>query len=109
MGYPIYLNLQSGLFYPPYWWFVVTGTTYTVDAAILMQGMHVLFGAVGATLCARLLNMRWALALLAAVVYQSFGGFYSTHRTRISLGPMRCCLGYARRSLHLGRTVGCSG
>jgi hypothetical protein len=77
MGYPIYLNLQSGLFYPPYWWFVVTGTTYTVDAAILMQGMHVLFGAVGATLCARLLNMRWALALLAAVVYQSFGGFYS--------------------------------
>lgn len=77
MGYPIYLNLQSGYFYPPFWLFVLTGATYTVDAAILMQGLHVLFGALGAAVCARLLNMRWALALLAAVIYQSFGGFYS--------------------------------
>lgn len=77
MGYPIYLNLQSGYFYPPFWLFVLTGATYTVDAAIWMQGLHVLFGALGAAVCARLLNMRWALALLAAVIYQSFGGFYS--------------------------------
>ena len=77
MGYPRYMNLQSGFYYPPFWLFVAADRPYTAEAAIVMQGMHVLFGAMGAGLCARLLGMRWSLALLAAVLYQGFGGFYS--------------------------------
>lgn len=77
MGYPLYMNLQSGLYYPPFWFFVATDRPYTAEAAVVVQGLHVLFGAMGAGLCARLLGMRWSLALLAGVFYQGFGGFYS--------------------------------
>lgn len=77
MGYPRYMNLQSGFYYPPFWLFVAADRPYTAEAAIVMQGLHVLFGAIGAGLCARLLGMRWSLALLAGVLYQGFGGFYS--------------------------------
>ncbi len=77
MGYPLYMNLQSGFYYPPFWLFVVADRPYTAEAAVVMQGLHVLFGAIGAGLCARLLGMRWSLALLAGVFYQGFGGFYS--------------------------------
>ena len=77
MGYPLYMNLQSGRYYPPFWLFVAADSPYTAQAAVVMQGLHVLFGAIGAGLCARLVGMRWSLALLAAVFYQGFGGFYS--------------------------------
>ena len=77
MGYPRYMNLQSGFYYPPFWLFVAADRPYTAEAAIVMQGLHVLFGAIGAGLCARLLGIRWSLALLAAAFYQGFGGFYS--------------------------------
>jgi len=77
MGYPLYMNLQSGLHYPPFWLFVAADQPYTVEAAVVMQGLHVLFGAIGAGLCARLMGLRWLSALLAAVLYQGFGGFYS--------------------------------
>lgn len=77
MGYPLYMNLQSGIYYPPFWLFVAANRPYTAEAAVVMQGLHVLFGAMGAGLCARLLGMRWSLALLAGVFYQGFGGFYS--------------------------------
>lgn len=77
MGYPLYINLQSGLYYPPFWVFVLADRPYTLEAAVVMQGLHVLFGGVGAAVCARLLGVRWQFALLAAVFYQGFGGFYS--------------------------------
>jgi hypothetical protein len=77
MGYPLYINLQSGLYYPPFWFFVAADRPYTAEAAIVLQGLHVLLGAMGAAVCARLLGMRWSLALLAGVFYQGFGGFYS--------------------------------
>jgi hypothetical protein len=77
MGYPLFLNLQSGVFYPPFWLFVLFGKIYTVEAAVLMQGLHVLFGAGGAVTCARLLGMGWKESLLAGVFYQGFGAFYS--------------------------------
>ena len=77
MGYPLFMNLQSGLFYPVFWLFVAFHKTYTVHAAVLVQGVHVLLGAVGAVVCARLLGLGWRHALLAGVLYQGFGGFYS--------------------------------
>jgi hypothetical protein len=77
MGYPLYLNSQSGFHYPAYWWFVLTQQTYTYAAAIWFQGLHILFGAIGAGVCARLMGARWSSALLAAVAFQAFGAFYS--------------------------------
>ena len=77
MGYPLYLNSQSGFYYPAYWWFVLTQQTYTFAAAIWFQGLHILFGAIGAGVCARLMGARWSSALLAAVAFQAFGAFYS--------------------------------
>ncbi len=75
-GYPLFLVLQSGFYYPPFWIFVLLEATYTFKAAIVLQGLHVLAGGVGAVLAARLLNLRWSTALLTGVLYQSFGGFY---------------------------------
>jgi hypothetical protein len=77
MGYPLFMNLQSGFFYPFFWWFVVFDQTYTIHAAVIMEGIHVLLGAVGAVVCAKLLGLDWKQALFTGVMYQGFGGFYS--------------------------------
>lgn len=77
MGYPLFMNLQSGFFYPFFWWFVIFDQPYTFHAAVVMQGIHMLFGGIGAAVCARLLGLGWRHALFAGVLYQGFGGFYS--------------------------------
>jgi hypothetical protein len=77
MGYPLFMNLQSGFFYPFFWWFVIFNQSYTFHAAVIMEGIHVLFGGIGAAICARLLGLGWRHALLTGVLYQGFGGFYS--------------------------------
>jgi hypothetical protein len=97
MGYPLYMNLQSGIYYPPFWFFVAMERPYTAEAAVVMQGLHVLFAAMGAGLCARLLGMRWSLALLAGVFYQGFGGFYSN----------ACCPGCLPLSCRPGAQAAC--
>jgi hypothetical protein len=76
MGYPIHLNVQSGFHYLPLQWFAWVGWPYTLTSAVVLQGLHVAFGALGAAWCAHLLRMDWKLALLAALAYQGFGGFY---------------------------------
>ncbi|HEY7370307.1 MAG TPA: hypothetical protein VIA29_10500, partial [Thermoanaerobaculia bacterium] len=48
MGYPFPINLQNGLWYPPFWLFPALGIPYTLKAAIVLQCLHVLLGAVGA-------------------------------------------------------------
>lgn len=75
-GYPISLNLQSGLFYPPLWIFPATGMTYSVYAAAIVQCLHILAGAFGMFAFARARRMSFAAALIAAVAYQAFGGFF---------------------------------
>ena len=77
MGYPLYINVQSAFFYPPLWIHILLHESYSVHAAVLLQGAHVLLAALGAGLCARLMGMRWSLALIAGAMYQCFGGFYS--------------------------------
>ena len=37
MGYPLYLNSQSGFFYPADWWLVVTQQTNTNSAAVRLR------------------------------------------------------------------------
>jgi hypothetical protein len=77
MGYPLFMNLQSGFFYPFFWGFVIFNQPYTFHAAVVMQGIHVLFAGIGGAVCARLLGLSWRHALFAGVLYQGFGGFYS--------------------------------
>jgi len=45
MGYPLFMNLQSGLFYPPFWLIVLIGQVYTLHTAVVVQCLHVLAGA----------------------------------------------------------------
>ena len=75
MGYPTALNLQSGLFYPPFWAFAVTGATYSMKAAIVLQCLTVMFGALGCAVLARGAGLTWGASLLAGVIFQGFGGF----------------------------------
>ncbi|HEY0824796.1 MAG TPA: hypothetical protein VGD76_13490, partial [Ramlibacter sp.] len=77
MGYPLYMALQSGFAYLPLRLFAWFGEPYSVPAAVVLQGLHVLVGAIGAVVCSRLVGSRWRTALLAGVLYQAFGGFYS--------------------------------
>src|SRR6266487_6374532 len=76
MGFPFFINLQSSFFYPPLWLFVVPGIHYTLHAAVIMQCLHVLWGAWGAFLLLRVLTDDWRSALFGALAYQFFGGFY---------------------------------
>jgi hypothetical protein len=76
MGYPFLLNPQTGFFYPPLWLFAALGADYTLHAAVVLQSAHVLFGAIGAFFFARRLGTPPQLALVGAVAYHFFGGFY---------------------------------
>jgi hypothetical protein len=77
MGYPFPINLQNGLWYPPFWLFPALGIPYTLKAAIVLQCLHVLLGAVGAFFFLRHLLRSNRLATIGAFAYQLFGGFYS--------------------------------
>ena len=76
MGYPAALNTQLGLFYPPFWIFVLLRLPYTLHAANIVQVLHVLWGSVGFFLFARR-SFRLPVALGGAVCFGLFGGFYS--------------------------------
>jgi hypothetical protein len=76
-GYPLAMNLQSGLFYPPLWVFPTLGLTYSLHAAIVFQLLHVLFGAFGMSVLARTRGFDWRAAALVGAAYQVFGGFFS--------------------------------
>jgi hypothetical protein len=77
MGYPFFINLQSSFFYPPLWFFVLPGIHHSLHAAVIMQCLHVFWGACGAFFLLRVLTNDWRSALFGALAYQFFGGFYS--------------------------------
>jgi hypothetical protein len=76
MGYPFLLNPQAAFYYPPLWLFVAFGVDYTVHAAVALQCLQVLFGAVGAYFFLLRLAGSPRLALVGAAAYHFFGGFY---------------------------------
>jgi hypothetical protein len=77
LGYPIEMNLQSGLFYPPLLLFAATGLSYTLRAAAIVQDLHVLLGAFGCYAMLRQARVDARPAFFAAFAFQFFGGFYS--------------------------------
>lgn len=77
MGYPFFINLQSSFFYPPLWFFVLPAIHYSLHAAVIMQCLHVFWGACGAFFLLRVLTDDWRSALFGALAYHFFGGFYS--------------------------------
>ncbi len=76
MGYPLVLNLQAGMFYPPNWAFVLVGARYTLEAAATLHGLHVFLGSLGMFAWLGLFFPA-PFALLGATAFQFFGGFYS--------------------------------
>lgn len=77
MGYPFLLNPQAAFYYPPMWLFAAIGVDYTVHAAVVLQCLHVLFGALGAYFFLLRQAGSQRFALVGAVAYHFFGGFYS--------------------------------
>ncbi len=77
MGYPFILQLQASLFYPPFWLFPLLQIPHTYQAAVISQCLHVLAGALGCYLLLKTLFKQPAYALIGAVAFQFFGGFYS--------------------------------
>ena len=76
MGYPFVLQLQAALFYPPFWVFPLFNIPHTLQASVAVQCLHILAGSIGMFLLLRLLVEDKRLALLSAVIFQFFGGFY---------------------------------
>ncbi|MFY9550359.1 MAG: hypothetical protein WAU32_04355 [Thermoanaerobaculia bacterium] len=77
MGYPFPINLQTGLWYAPLWVFPLLKIPYTLHAAVVLQGLHVLLGAAGMYVLLRLVLGSRREALIGAFAFQLFGGFYS--------------------------------
>ena len=77
MGYPFALQFQSGMNYLPLWIFPALSLPYTLHAAIVFQCLHVLAGSVGMLMLARALHQSNGVALVAAIAFQFFGGFYT--------------------------------
>jgi hypothetical protein len=77
MGYPFALQVQSGINYPPLWIFPALRIPYTLHAAIVFQCLHVLAGSIGMFMLARQLLASSPYAMVAAISFQFFGGFYS--------------------------------
>ncbi len=77
MGYPVLMNPQMGLFYPPFWIFVILRLPFTLHAAVVVQLLHVLFGSIGFLLLAHRLFKSQLAALCGAVAFLFFGGFYT--------------------------------
>lgn len=76
MGYPLYMNLQSGYYYPLNWFFVIFDIPYTIHGAVLLNIFHIFFGSLGILYVSRMLEMSWGESLLAALLYLTYGSFY---------------------------------
>ncbi len=75
-GFPVALDPQAGLYFPGWWALGGLGIPATLRVLTAVQVAHVLFGACGVLALARARRLGWSWALLAAVAYLFFGGFY---------------------------------
>jgi len=77
LGYPAIMNAQMGLFYPPFWLFVLFRLPYTLHAANVLAVLHVLFGSIG-FFCFGRRSFRTSVAVCGAICFGLFGGFYGS-------------------------------
>jgi len=77
MGYPFPINPQTGINYPINWLFQIFQIDYTLKAAILLQDLHILAGSIGMFVFLNYLFKSTRLALVGAIAFQFFGGFFA--------------------------------
>lgn len=76
MGYPLLMNMQSGLFYLPNYFFYVFNVPYSLHAAVVFQVVHVFFGGIGAYVLLRKSGHDVVTSAIGSVAYNLFGGFF---------------------------------
>ena len=84
-GYPFFLNAQSGFYYPFFWFFSLFSISYTLDAAVIFQVLHVLLGSVGMFFFLKFMFKSSRYALLGAIAFQFFGVFFANDLTAAGL------------------------
>jgi len=77
MGYPAFLAIQSGAWYPPLVALDYLDIKYTFAAATWVQAFHVFFAALGVYVLFRALRLGWLYCFTAALIASFFSGFYS--------------------------------
>jgi hypothetical protein len=77
MGYPLALQDQAAFYYPIYWIFAILHIPYTLNAAVIVETLHVLFGSIGMFLLLNSIFKSSRFAFIGAVAFQFFGGFYA--------------------------------
>ena len=77
MGYPLFMNPQSGVFYPFFWIYPILEIPYTLQSAVILQTLHVFAGTVGMFFFLNYMFKSSRYAILGALAFQFFGGFYS--------------------------------
>jgi hypothetical protein len=75
-GFPVDVSPQAGYYFPGWWAMGALGVAGTLRVLTTIQVAHVLLGSVGVLALARARRLEWQWALLAAVAYLFFGGFY---------------------------------
>ncbi len=75
-GTSIAVDLQTGLYYPLWWLLGGLHVPLTLRVLTAIQVAHIWFGAVGVLALARARGLQWRWALVAAVPFVFFGGFY---------------------------------
>jgi len=75
-GFPVDVSPQAGYYFPGWWTMGALGIAGTLRVLTTVQVAHVLLGSIGVLALARARRLAWQWALLAAVAYLFFGGFY---------------------------------
>lgn len=77
LGFPAYWALQSGAFYFPLALLDALNQPYTIEAATILQVLHVLAGALGMYVLLRRLHFSPALSLIGGLAFHFSSSFYS--------------------------------
>lgn len=108
LGYPLYMHVQSDLFYPVLWIFALFDSPYTLWSANILQVVHICFGAAGAYFLARANGIGRHASLFAAVAYFTMGGFFDGAQ-HVDIVRGYAYTPWCLFSLQLNRTFGWSG
>ncbi|HEX2053187.1 MAG TPA: hypothetical protein VHJ78_05590 [Actinomycetota bacterium] len=77
-GFPLPVNALSMLYFPVWWMLGLLGIPSTVAVQTAIQVAHVWLGAAGVLALARSRGVSWRWAVLAAVAFVFYGGFYGS-------------------------------